>query len=90
MADFLMDRRDLEFLLYEQFDLTKQTSWPRYAEMSKETFDDVLTQNFEMCKKVLAPTNVLSDREGSSAALKCLAQERVSCSMQRWKGYDED
>ncbi|MDP2826069.1 MAG: acyl-CoA dehydrogenase N-terminal domain-containing protein [Sulfuritalea sp.] len=42
MANRIINRRDLEFHLFEVLDTESLTSRPRYAEHSKETFLAVL------------------------------------------------
>ena len=42
MASLLLNRRDLEFLLYEWLDVESLTKRERHADHSRESFDDVL------------------------------------------------
>jgi len=64
MAAFIVDRRDLDFVLYEQFKLEELTTWPRYAEMSRETFDMVLGEAVRFATEVLGPASGVADRAG--------------------------
>jgi alkylation response protein AidB-like acyl-CoA dehydrogenase len=41
-ASLILSRRDLEFLLYEWLDVAALTARPRFAEHSRDTFDDVI------------------------------------------------
>ena len=64
MPAFIFDRRDLDFVMYEQFDLAGLTKLDAFKEFSRETFDEVLTQGLQFVKDELAPTNTIADREG--------------------------
>ena len=59
----LLSRRDLEFLLYEWLDVEQLTSRERFAEHSRETFDDVLDLAEQIATEHFAPHNRASDTE---------------------------
>jgi alkylation response protein AidB-like acyl-CoA dehydrogenase len=61
MPSLLLNRRDLEFLLYEWLDVTSLTSRERFAEHSRETFDDVLDLAEQIATEHFAPHNRISD-----------------------------
>jgi butyryl-CoA dehydrogenase len=42
VPSLLLSRRDLDFLLHEWLDVEALTKRPRFADHSRETFDDVL------------------------------------------------
>ncbi len=65
MADLKIDRRDLDFVLYEQFDLESFTQLDRYKEMNRETFDMVLSEAIRFSSEELAPANMIADRQGT-------------------------
>ncbi|MEZ5210710.1 acyl-CoA dehydrogenase [Gordonia sp. PP30] len=65
MADF-MSRNDLDFLLYEWLNVTELTERERFAEHSRETFDDVLDLSHDMAAKLFAPHNKKSDQNEPS------------------------
>ncbi len=64
MADYRIDRRDLDFVLWEQFGLEKVLARPQYKDMGKEELSGVLDAAQTMALEVLGPTNATADREG--------------------------
>jgi len=61
MASLLLNRRDLEFLLYEWLDVETLTKRERHAEHSRETFDDVLDLAERIATEHFATHNRASD-----------------------------
>ena len=61
MPSLLLNRRDLEFLLYEWLDVTSLTERERFADHSRETFDDVLDLAEQIATEHFAPHNRTSD-----------------------------
>jgi len=61
MASLLLNRRDLEFLLYEWLDVEALTQRERFAEHSRETFDDVLDLAEQIATDHFALHNRASD-----------------------------
>ncbi|SCG49596.1 acyl-CoA dehydrogenase [Micromonospora halophytica] len=61
MSSTLLSRRDLRFLLYEWLDVCRLTERPRYAEHSRETFDDVLDLAERLAVEQFAPHNRAAD-----------------------------
>ncbi len=61
MASLLLNRRDLEFLLYEWLDVESLTKRPRHAEHSRESFDDVLALAERIATDHFAPHNRKAD-----------------------------
>ena len=57
-----LSRRDLDFLLYEWLDVVSLTDRERFAEHSKETFDDVLALSADMAVQLFAPHNKKADQ----------------------------
>ncbi|MBE7160592.1 MAG: acyl-CoA dehydrogenase, partial [Williamsia herbipolensis] len=57
-----LSRRDLDFLLYEWLDVVALTERERFAEHSKETFDDVLSLSADMAVQLFAPHNKKADQ----------------------------
>jgi butyryl-CoA dehydrogenase len=57
----LLSRRDLDFLLYEWLDVEQLIKRPRFADHSKETFDDVLDLSERIATEQFAPHNKLGD-----------------------------
>lgn len=64
MPDFIVDRRDLDFVLNEQFSLEDLSEFEKFSEMSRETYDLVLDQAVTFAKEVLSPTRDVGDIEG--------------------------
>jgi alkylation response protein AidB-like acyl-CoA dehydrogenase len=61
MAGLLLNRRDLDFLLHEWLDVESLTKRARYAEHSRETFDDVLDLAEQIATEHFAPHNRKAD-----------------------------
>ena len=61
MSSTLLSRRDLSFLLYDWLDVTRLTERPRYAEHSRETFDDVLDLSARVAAEHFATHNRAAD-----------------------------
>ncbi|NLU70625.1 acyl-CoA dehydrogenase [Streptomyces sp. HNM0574] len=59
----LLSRRDLEFQLYRWLDTEALTRRDRFAEHSRETFDDVLDLGEQLATRWFAPHNKRNDRE---------------------------
>ena len=65
MAEYLDDRRDVEFILYEHLGVEKLCEYDKYSEFSKDVFDMVLDQGLKLAKEEIAPLNEVADREGA-------------------------
>jgi len=63
MSNLLVNRRDQEFLLYEQFGLEK-IFVKKYADYSRETTDMMLNEAEKMAIEVILPTFEPADKEG--------------------------
>ncbi len=61
MQSKLLNRRDIEFVLYELLDLESLTSRPRFAEHSRETFDAALETAAKIAEEKFAPHNRKAD-----------------------------
>jgi alkylation response protein AidB-like acyl-CoA dehydrogenase len=61
MPSLLLNRRDLDFLLYEWLDVLSLTSRERHKEHSRETFDDVLGLAEQIATEHFAPHNRKAD-----------------------------
>jgi hypothetical protein len=55
----------MDFVLYEQLDITALTASEKYSHFSKQEFDMVLDQALKFAQNDLAPTNVDGDRIGA-------------------------
>lgn len=63
MASLLLNRRDLDFLLYEWLDVESLTKRPRHADHSRETFDAVLDLAEQIATEHFAPHNRKGDSQ---------------------------
>lgn len=61
MSSLILNRRDLEFMLYEWLNAESLTSLPRYADHSRETFDAVLDLSEQIATEHFATHNKKSD-----------------------------
>ena len=64
MTDFRVDKRELQFVLFEQVELEKLCSLEPYGECNRELFEMVVDEAIKMATDVLAPLNAVGDREG--------------------------
>lgn len=63
MRSTLLSRRDLDFLLYEWLDVEALTKHERFADHSRETFDDILELSEQLATKYFAPHNKRNDAQ---------------------------
>ena len=64
MADYLVDFRDVQFVLYEMLGVDKLCEREKYQDFNKEIMDMVLEQGLKFSKEILAPINDVADKEG--------------------------
>ena len=64
MAQVIADRRDIDFVLYEQLKTDEMTSLDKYKDFNKKTFDMVVTEARNFAIKELLPTNAEGDKQG--------------------------
>jgi alkylation response protein AidB-like acyl-CoA dehydrogenase len=65
MTAFKVDRRDVEFLLFEQFKIQDLgATYNRYADMNKEVYEEVLAQGIAFCANEMAPRRAEADELG--------------------------
>jgi alkylation response protein AidB-like acyl-CoA dehydrogenase len=64
MPEYALDRRDVDFVLYEHLGVEKLASFPRFAEFGRELFDAVLDQAQTLSKEVVFPLLAVGDRQG--------------------------
>jgi alkylation response protein AidB-like acyl-CoA dehydrogenase len=64
MAQVVADRRDIEFVLYEQLKVEELISHQRYKGLNKKTLDMIVTEARNFAVKELLPVNAEGDREG--------------------------
>ncbi|MGH7440662.1 MAG: acyl-CoA dehydrogenase family protein, partial [Polyangiaceae bacterium] len=63
MANPLVSDRNVDFLLYEVFDVEALCKLPAYADHSRETFDIILRSSRKFAREVLFPTYKAMDAE---------------------------
>ncbi len=65
MARLLVDKRDIEFILYEQFDVLTLTEKEMFEYYSKNEFDMIIEQGLKLAENEFAPTNQDGDSTGA-------------------------
>ncbi|HSV97405.1 MAG TPA: acyl-CoA dehydrogenase [Spirochaetota bacterium] len=65
MASLLVEKRDIDFILYEQFDILKLTKKDKFSYFSKDEFDMTIEQALKFAENELAPINQDGDRIGA-------------------------
>jgi len=64
MTELIADRRDIDFVLYEQLDTQKLTKKRAYSDLNKKMFDMVISEARNFAVKEIFPTLVEGEREG--------------------------
>ena len=64
MAQMIADRRDIDFVLYEQLKADEMTRLDKYKDFNKKTFDMIITEARNFAIKELLPTNAEGDKVG--------------------------
>lgn len=64
MAQFIADRRDIDFVLHEQLEVEKLSSNEIFAEYTKKTIDLVVSEARNLAVKEVLPTNAPGDQQG--------------------------
>jgi hypothetical protein len=64
MAQLIADRRDIDFVLFEQLGVDALCKTERYREFNRKTFELILTEARNFAIKEILPTFVPGDREG--------------------------
>ena len=64
MSEFHIDRRDIDFILYDHLGIEDLLELPRYEGFDRETFDIILSQAQRFAAERLAPTNQDADQQG--------------------------
>ena len=68
MGQIIADRRDIDFVLYEQLNAEELTRHERYAGLDRKTFDLIITEARSLALKEILPTFSEGDRQGVSFA----------------------
>ncbi|HDI60032.1 MAG TPA: acyl-CoA dehydrogenase [Desulfobacteraceae bacterium] len=64
MAQVIADRRDIDFVLYEQFDVESLFDCDRYRDLNRKACDMVIDAARDFGLKEILPTYAAGDREG--------------------------
>ncbi len=64
MAQRIADRRDVDFVLYEQLGIDSLTKYDRYADMNRKMFDMVITEARNFALKEVLPVAEEGDKQG--------------------------
>ena len=65
MAQQIADRRDVDFVLYEQLHVEELSKHDIFAEFNKKTIDLIVSEARNLAIKEILPTQAESDREGT-------------------------
>jgi alkylation response protein AidB-like acyl-CoA dehydrogenase len=65
MAQLLADRRDVDFVLHEQFELGELSKQEKFADFNKKTIDLVISEARNLAVKELLPVQIDGDRIGA-------------------------
>lgn len=64
MAQYISDRRDVDFVLHEQLKVGDLSKHERFAEFNKKTVDLIISEARNVAIKEILPTQKLGDHEG--------------------------
>jgi len=64
MAQLISDRRDIDFILYEQLGVDQLTKTEKYSDLNKKTFDLLINEARNFAVKEILPTYKEGDQEG--------------------------
>jgi alkylation response protein AidB-like acyl-CoA dehydrogenase len=64
MAQTLTDRRDVQFVLYEQLDMESLTKGKKFSDLNKKVFEMVLSEARSLATKELLPISAEGDSQG--------------------------
>ena len=64
MPQVIADRRDLEFVLYEQMEIETLLKYEKYADLNRKMFDMIISEARNFAVKELLPTFAEGDKIG--------------------------
>ncbi|MEN8210126.1 MAG: acyl-CoA dehydrogenase, partial [Thermodesulfobacteriota bacterium] len=64
MAQAIADRRDVDFVLHEQFEISRFSKHDRFADFNKKVIDMIITEARNLAVKEILPTMKIGDKEG--------------------------
>ena len=65
MAQFLVDRRDIDFVLHQQLNVEQLSEHQRFAEFNRKTVDLIVSEARNLALKELLPVCQDGDRQGA-------------------------
>lgn len=65
MAKVIADRRDVDFVLYEQLQIEDLLKYEKYSDLNRKMFDMIITEAQSIAEKEILPTYMEGDREGT-------------------------
>ena len=66
MAQLIAERRDIDFVLYEQLNILELVKHEKYAEFNKKTIDMIVSEARNLAIKEVLPSRVDGDRTGAT------------------------
>ena len=64
MAQYIADRRDIDFVLHDQMQVQDLSKHEKFAEFNKKTVDMIVSEARNLAIKEILPTQKLGDQEG--------------------------
>ena len=64
MSQLIADKKDIDFVMYDQLGIEKLTDHPRYKGLNRKTFDLIIAEARNLGIKEILPTNEEGDRIG--------------------------
>jgi alkylation response protein AidB-like acyl-CoA dehydrogenase len=64
MSDYLVDVRDVRFLLFEYLDVEKLTEYPMFEDFNREMFEMIVEEALKQATEIAAPLGPLGDEKG--------------------------
>lgn len=65
MPDYLVDMRDIKFVVFDQIGVDKLVAQERYSEFDKDDFEAMLDEAVKVARDVLAPISLEGDEVGA-------------------------
>lgn len=66
MAQQIADRRDIDFVMFEQFAVDQLSQHEQFAEFNKKTIEMIVKEARNLALKEILPTNKIGDEKGVS------------------------
>jgi alkylation response protein AidB-like acyl-CoA dehydrogenase len=64
VSDYLVDLRDVQFVLYEYLELEKLLKYPKFQEFNKGMFEMIVEEGLKQAQEIAAPLGPLGDEKG--------------------------